>query len=547
LFAGGRTFIKRMKHGSSVALSFGAGLTITGIGFAALLGADPEEVRAPLAVRLTAPVPALSGTEWVDQFTPLAWMLNVVLWTAVFCAILAPWPRPIETAHGLAVKIARRWRLLILPLAFAASFAIYLLPLGQPSAGQRWRWFLQGMFEVRRIYPNSLVLAETALAAGTQIAVFGVILWVVFGQRSIRFFSPVPLTLFVILLVPRLASVAIPTYCLSAKDTAPPMNLPIACTRAGRFDDRLQHPADVHMEEPWLEYGSLLEMPGCGRKLLDLHPIWGGFTGPGGKIVFVKQDDRQNFHWWYYGGAGSAEMRLRGPEDLRDRVLSSDGELVAWLDRSPQGAPSVVLAAATGANYSIVNLPPLTGWVRLVTVNSRANRIILRAVDVPEPGRPSNGNDRFYEVGMDGRKHWGPWDPVGTATGDQHGLRLLATGWVAWKGGRPNSYKMTQRVVWCVARHCGSQEVHKGRILHSVDVEAEGRFIAIGESALLPFGQLTGVVYVIDTANSSEIFRHYLKKFSRPVVRFPQHGFIAYSDEIGDSISVFELPNGSRR
>ena len=75
-----------------------------------------------------------------------------------------------------------------------------------------------------------------------------------------------------------------------------------------------------------------------------------------------------------------------------------------------------------------------------------------------------------------------------------------------------------------------------------MDVDADGRFIAVAEYALLPFGRLSGTVYVIDVESGSEVFRRYLKKVSRPVVRLPGRGFFAYSDEIDGSISVFALP-----
>ncbi len=520
------------------------GLTITGIGFAVLLHADPEEVRSPLAARLMAPIPVLSGKEWVDQFTPTASILNVVLWAAVFYAISARWPRPIEILCGFAVKAAGHWKMLMLPLGFAASFAIYLLPLGQRSGGQQWRWFLREMLRLRQIYPDSLVRAEVALAAGTQLVGLGTILLVTFGRKTSRWLLPAPLALFVTLFVPRLVSEVIPTYYLSSKDTSPPKDLPVVCARAGRFEDLIQRPADVHIDEPWLVYGSLLEMPGCGMKRVDLHvPVSGDdFAGPGGRLLFVTTDEHQRRQWWYYGGPGSAQIRLQGGWN---RILSSDGELVAWLDWSRRGGPpsQVVLSTPTGPLYANVELPPLKGWISLVTANPQANRIILRAVDVPEPGKWESGNDSFYEFGMDGRKHWGPWAPVEAATGDQNGLRLLPTGWIAWRSGHPNSLKVTQRIVWCVAKRCGSREVHKGRIIHSVDVDAEGRFIAVGEEARI--GRLTGVVYVIDTANGTEVFRRYLSRYSRPVVRFPGRGFIAFSDELGESIGVFELPRSS--
>ena len=64
----------------------------------------------------------------------------------------------------------------------------------------------------------------------------------------------------------------------------------------------------------------------------------------------------------------------------------------------------------------------------------------------------------------------------------------------------------------------------------------------MAERALLPFDRLSGTVYVIDVETGSEVFRRYLKKESRPVVRFLQRGFFSYSDEIGDTISVFALP-----
>src|ERR1700693_4528128 len=86
----------------------------------------------------------------------------------------------------------------MLPVIVAASFGAYLIKVGQP-AGERWRWFLRDMFRLRDINPNSVVLAETALAAVTQLAALATMLWVLFGRRASRFLLPAPLVLFVLL------------------------------------------------------------------------------------------------------------------------------------------------------------------------------------------------------------------------------------------------------------------------------------------------------------------------------------------------------------
>ena len=237
-------------------------------------------------------------------------------------------------------------------------------------------------------------------------------------------------------------------------------------------------------------------------------------------------------------------MRLAGPEDLRDHILSSDGEAVAWLDwdRERPAPPSqMIMSSLAGKRVAAVRLPPLSGRVRLLTVNRPGDRIILRTI--PEPGRPSSpAGHGYYEIGFDGRKHWGPWNPVDAAFAERDGLRLVTGGWVVWNAGHRSSMRGTQKIAWCVAKRCGGRSAHKGREIHSVDVDADGRFIAVAERALLPAGRLSGTVYVIDVQAGSEVFRRYLKKGSRPVVRLLQRGFFAYSDEIGESISVFALP-----
>jgi hypothetical protein len=190
----------------------------------------------------------MSGHEWVDQFSPIAWLLNVLLWTVVAYAVLGPPPSAKRLLHGSLSILAARWRFLVLPIIFAASFAVYLIPLAPPAATQ-WRWFLRDLFRIRSVYPSSLVFAEAAFAAGTQLLALAAMLWVLFGRRAARFLLLAPLLLFLFFAVPRLVSVEIPIYCLSSRDTAPSKELPAVCTCAGRFEDKIQQPVDVHMDE----------------------------------------------------------------------------------------------------------------------------------------------------------------------------------------------------------------------------------------------------------------------------------------------------------
>jgi len=213
-----------------------------------------------LAVKVFAPFPVLSGDSWVDQFNPVAWVLNFVFWTTVVYAFLGPVPSVKRLFYESRVKLAANWRLLMLPVIVAASFGVYLIKVGPPTE-QRWRWFLRDMFRFRDIYSSSVVLAETALAAVTQLAALATMLWVLFGRRAWRFLLPAPLVFFVFLAVPRLVSVEIPIFCLSSRDTAPSKELPAVCRCAGRFEDMIQQPVDVHMDEPWLVNRALLQAP----------------------------------------------------------------------------------------------------------------------------------------------------------------------------------------------------------------------------------------------------------------------------------------------
>lgn len=249
-----------MRRRSAIAWSLAAGLVLTGAGFIILLHADPDEIHAPLAVKVFAPFPVLSGDSWVDQFNPVAWVLNFVFWTTVVYAFLGPVPSVKRLFYESRVKLAANWRLLMLPVIVAASFGVYLIKVGPPTE-QRWRWFLRDMFRFRDIYSSSVVLAETALAAVTQLAALATMLWVLFGRRAWRFLLPAPLVFFVFLAVPRLVSVEIPIFCLSSRDTAPSKELPAVCRCAGRFEDMIQQPVDVHMDEPWLVNRALLQAP----------------------------------------------------------------------------------------------------------------------------------------------------------------------------------------------------------------------------------------------------------------------------------------------
>ena len=113
-----------LRPRSAIALSFTVGLVLTGIGFIILLRADPDEAGAPVAVKILAPVPVMSGHEWVDQFSPIAWLINLLLWTIVAYAVLGQPPSARRLLSQARTVLAEKWRLLLLPVIIAASFGV---------------------------------------------------------------------------------------------------------------------------------------------------------------------------------------------------------------------------------------------------------------------------------------------------------------------------------------------------------------------------------------------------------------------------------------
>ncbi len=437
-------------------------------------------------------------------------------------------------------------------VGFAGSFLVYLLPVfGRHFSDYMWGPLLLG--EIDR-YPLAIgwLAGDLALALVVQGAA-ALLLY-----RLVR--QPTLLSVMVLLAsVPALVVILNvihggqfpPPFPIEAESAQEQADWEAECTLAGYQISAAERPLDLSLEEAgqaWLWRPSdgedaILRMPGCEATEVsfdigEYQHI--GYSVENGRMLYVTKsgpDWRQ--HWWYWPGSGSDLRPLDWPRqpDGNPPVLSDDGEWVGWLDspdsESDQPFPRVVMRSLSTDEETTVDF-------RLRDRTYRSYRLLSFDVHQPEI-LLGGGLYDFLGLDLDGNVLWGPVAPEGAAALDRQ-FRRVADGWVAWGESDEDG---SDAIVWTLRGESGSHRVLRGRKIHSVAVEPDGRLIAASTScAYCGHDVVRDAVYIFRVSDGAEVFRRYLghkKVFVR--MQFLGTEFFAYPD--GGELRVLRVPEAA--
>ena len=219
-------------------------------------------------------------------------------------------------------------------------------------------------------------------------------------------------------------------------------------------------------------------------------------------------------------------------------VLSSDGAWIGWLQRAKwvKGEPG---------NVQVQLEQWETGEVRIVPLaHMMPARFDLMKID-PEGGtvmlsRHSRLPEEFLSVNLEGEIVWGPVQPS-TVGASSRSFRKVDGGFVAW-----DSYLETKayRIEWSLPGGSGLYRIPLGRGITSLAVSPDGRYIAVSVNTNLNIGDIDDSVFVIRASDGAEVFRRYLKVYTRSAVAFLGDGFFAYmeSRDSSDGLRVLKIP-----
>ena len=433
--------------------------------------------------------------------------------------------------------------------ALAASFAVYLLPIVGPHG---W-WFFgvaltQG-FE-GEIGWNAL---NFAVAAAVQAAAFGLFYWAFRGVVWQRVLLLVPLGVLIFVGIQWAYLIAIPSAFLIEDDTAPELTTwEEHCALPEHWlvkHIRADRRGIAQAGEAWVGWGDsqlgLLRMPECTVEPQNL--VRGKFTVdrdyvvPRGGLIYSLRAHKTRERTLFVRPTPDAEPRaLVPPPDTGypKPVLSSDGAWIGWLQRAKwvKGEPG---------NVQVQLEQWETGEVRIVPLaHMMPARFDLMKID-PEGGtvmlsRHSRLPEEFLSVNLEGEIVWGPVQPT-TVGASSRSFRKVDGGFVAW-----DSYLETKayRIEWSLPGGSGLYRIPLGRGITSLAVSPDGRYIAVSVNTNLNIGDIDDSVFVIRASDGAEVFRRYLKVYTRSAVAFLGDGFFAYmeSRDSSDGLRVLKIP-----
>lgn len=436
--------------------------------------------------------------------------------------------------------------------AFAASFAVYFLPIVGPHG---W-WFFGAWLGVALTEGSEKgfgwLAVDLAVAAAVQAAAFGLFYWALRGRAWLRvlvLFAP-GMLLFMGLQFAYL--IAIPSLFLIEDDTAPELTtweehcaLPEhTLVNHGRADRE----AIARAGEAWVSSNSelgLLRVPACevealrfkqGKDIPDRH-----YVVPGGGAAYSFRDRGTGERTLFFkSGPGADPRALVPPPDTGypKPVLSSDGAWVGWLQRAKwvKGKPGnvqvrleqwetgeeriVPLAHMMPASFALMKIDPEGGTVTL----SRHSRL-------PQ---------EFLSVNLEGEVVWGPVRPS-TVGASSRSFRKVDGGFVAWDSYLENE---AYRIEWSLPGGSGLYRIPLGRGIRSLAVSPDGRYIAVSVNTNLNIGDIDDSVFVIRASDGAEVFRRYLTVYTRSAVAFLGDGFFAYTEsrDRPDGLRVLKIP-----
>jgi hypothetical protein len=407
-------------------------------------------------------------------------------------------------------------------LAALGSFVVYLIPVfgvhGSAGIGVQ---LLGALYEGWTLW----LVSVSAAALLLQVAAAGTLYWVFRRPGRVRLLGLVAAVPLFYLAVQVTYLWVIPVLLLVEADRAPEVgDAEVLCTvdHAGLAAVRSGTTTALETAaEAWIDYTEdrhfgVLSMPGC--RVWELPETRAGLVyalvAPGGHVVFRPDGGTGADVGYYYMGpelAGPAALTPPADVDPWLPVLSDEGDDVAWLSSAGSG---------TDARAWRVHIRDLTiGTERWVALDQplRAQLTLLSFSSARSEYVAYRYRNELLVFDGDGRLSQEPVRPDGTYS-FRHNVRRTQGGWVAWDGYREGRER--NRVVWRLPEGSGVHEVPRGRDIHSVSVDPEGRFVAVSTTRSVSVGDIQDAVFVLRTSDGGELYRRRRPAYTRTRVAF---------------------------
>ncbi len=439
-------------------------------------------------------------------------------------------------------------------VGLVGSFATYLLPVfGRHFTHRPWGPLL--LEEIDR-YPGGPAAGwfagDLALALVLQVVAALLLYWLVRRPNWPAFMALVAsVPVFVVTLNVAHGGRFPPPFPIEAESAREQADWEAECTLSGYKVSPAARPLNMSLEkagQAWLrrpggdEY-ALLQMPGCEVTEVSFdigeypHIAYGAENGRMLYVTKTRPDWRTS--WWYWPGPGSELRPLAWPRqpDGNPPVLSDEGEWVGWLElphsESEKTFPRVVMRSLPTGEEMTADFESLDNTYlsyRLLGFNVDQQEIMLQ-----------RGLYEFLGLDLEGNLLWGPVAPQGAAALDRQ-FRRVADGWVAWGESDEDG---SDAIVWTMRAESGSHQDLRGRKIHSVAVDPEGRLIAVSTSCTYcEHDVVRDAVYIFRISDGDEVFRRHLgheKRFLQ--IQFLGTEFFAYPE--GGALRVLRVPEAA--
>ena len=436
--------------------------------------------------------------------------------------------------------------------ALIASFSVYLMPLASVHVVFVWGWALGAEIFTSESGRGPLWLAaDLGLAVVLQAGAFVLFAWI-FSGRAWRWLALVPAVPVFVAALNSAYFLVFPAYFLIEAETAQEVgDWPVAC----RIEDatllQVRQPALPDLaraQEAWV--GSATT-PGTWRLLRGTdcqleetahrRPVERGSlnaVAAGGAAIFTAYvGDPAVTSYWHLDPASGAATELTPPEKARywSLELSRDGKAVGWIESRRVGQNwerrLKTREVATGRERDVLLRGLNLGQPEILALDGFEGGVMVSLY----PGRV---------IGFDaeGSQAWGPIDTGEIKHVGQYFMRLDG-GWVAWEIYRD---KGRVRFVWDLPSGAGRREVPKGSGITDLAVSPDGALIAVSTSTNLNIGGVRDSLFVLRTRDGAEVYRRFLRKYTRTRMAFlgPRHLAVTRVDldKGGGWVEVLEVP-----
>lgn len=419
-----------------------------------------------------------------------------------------------------------------LAYAFAASFLVYLQPLIFPHVLTVWGFALWAELAGFADRAPLWLAANIGLAILVQLAMGAFFYWVFRGRARFRVLGLIAVFPASTAALLYLYMMVIPAHFLIEPEThAESGDWPVACDIENVSLAPVKAGVALALErasEAWVHrnrgrrYG-VLRMPGCA--VSDIEPPPNGTLQhalPGGIALYLvlnKEINRYRLIHRTPKGVRLLDIDLTTDERF-SAILSPDGGTLFWLKRlrgergATKGYEIHGRNLATGVRTAIRFPLERPASINLLAADPTTDRYIL-----------TRNSKEIFGIDRTGATVWGPVSSPGFYI-RRNNWRRVGDGWVAWESYRDSG---RHRVFWSLPGGKGRHEIPKGRNIKDVSVSPSGHLIAISVGTALNIGDIEDSVYVLRTADGTEIFRRFFKPYTRSRVAFLGDAYFAYT------------------